>query len=159
MKANEVNEELIGKRCKCIFTGLMVTGTIEDIQITQYTAEVKVRYDNPHRWGDDWYEEGWASARLSDDFGSLHHLGVIDAAYQTVRVRFEQPIVEIDRLFVQDYSTWGVVNLKEMVDGFESSRMTQINHNTAIMTSEYNMDNLEQWLAKHTAIISIEHLN
>ncbi|WP_456360187.1 DUF7258 domain-containing protein, partial [Macellibacteroides fermentans] len=27
MKTTEVNESIIGKRCKCIFTGLMVTGT------------------------------------------------------------------------------------------------------------------------------------
>jgi len=33
MEAKDVNEELVGKRCKCIFTGLMVTGTIEEIKI------------------------------------------------------------------------------------------------------------------------------
>ena len=33
MKTTEVNESIIGKRCKCIFTGLMVTGTIEEIKI------------------------------------------------------------------------------------------------------------------------------
>ncbi|WP_455550440.1 DUF7258 domain-containing protein, partial [Bacteroides pyogenes] len=26
MKTTEVNKELIGRRCECIFTGLMVTG-------------------------------------------------------------------------------------------------------------------------------------
>jgi hypothetical protein len=33
MKTTEVNESIIGKRCKCIFTGLMVTGTMEEIKI------------------------------------------------------------------------------------------------------------------------------
>ena len=47
MTAIEVNEELIGKRCKCVFCGLMVTGTIEEIQIGEYSAEVKVRLTNP----------------------------------------------------------------------------------------------------------------
>ncbi len=30
MKTTEVNRGLIGRRCECIFTGLMVTGVIED---------------------------------------------------------------------------------------------------------------------------------
>ncbi len=33
MKTTEVNKGLIGRRCECIFTGLMVTGVIEDIQL------------------------------------------------------------------------------------------------------------------------------
>ena len=37
MKTTEVNNDIIGKRCKSIFTGLMVTGTIETINITKYT--------------------------------------------------------------------------------------------------------------------------
>lgn len=49
MKTKDVNEELIGKRCKSIFTGLMVTGIIEEIKIGEHTAEVKVRYDQPHQ--------------------------------------------------------------------------------------------------------------
>ena len=42
MKATEVSEEIIGKRCKCVFTGLMVTGTIEEVKISEHTAEVNV---------------------------------------------------------------------------------------------------------------------
>lgn len=81
MTAIEVNEELIGKRCKCVFCGLMVTGTIEEIQIGEYSAEVKVRYDKPHQWGDQSYESGWSFARLHDNFGSLRHLEIIDNGY------------------------------------------------------------------------------
>ena len=51
MKTTEVNKELIGRRCECIFTGLMVTGVIEDTQEDKYTAGVKVRFDTPHQWG------------------------------------------------------------------------------------------------------------
>jgi hypothetical protein len=57
---------------------MMVTGIIEDIDITEYTAEVKVRFDEPVRWGDGIHNHTWAHARLSDDFGSLHHLEIID---------------------------------------------------------------------------------
>ncbi len=48
MKTTEVNKELIGRRCECIFTGLMVTGVIEDTEENEHTIEVKVRFDHPH---------------------------------------------------------------------------------------------------------------
>ena len=38
MKTTEVNKELIGKRCECIFTGLMVTGVIEDTEENEQSA-------------------------------------------------------------------------------------------------------------------------
>ena len=41
MKTTEVNKELIGKRCECIFTGLMVTGVIEDIEDDRHSTAVK----------------------------------------------------------------------------------------------------------------------
>lgn len=47
MKTTEVNKELIGRRCECIFTGLMVTGVIEDTEENEHTIEVKVRFDHP----------------------------------------------------------------------------------------------------------------
>ena len=40
MKTTEVNKELIGRRCECIFTGLMVTGVIEDTEENEHTIEV-----------------------------------------------------------------------------------------------------------------------
>lgn len=43
MKTTEVNKELIGRRCECIFTGLMVTGVIEDTEENEHTIEVKVQ--------------------------------------------------------------------------------------------------------------------
>ena len=60
MKTTEVNKELIGKRCECIFTGLMVTGVIEDIEENKYSVNVKVHFDKPQQWGDDLYTEDWA---------------------------------------------------------------------------------------------------
>jgi hypothetical protein len=158
MNAKEVNEEIIGKRCKCIFTGLMVTGTIEDIKISVHTAEVKVRYDKPHQWGNHSYEDGWAFARLHDGFGSLQYLEIIDDTYKTIKVRFEKGIAGIDRMLAQNYNTWGAVNLKEWIDTYESSRFIRIDEHTAIITSGYNMDCIREWLAKNTPIQSIETL-
>lgn len=158
MKATEVNEEIIGKRCKCIFTGLMVTGTIEDIKITEHTAEVKVCYDKKHRWGSQVYKEGWSFARLHDDFGTLQHLEIIDDKYQTIVVELNKEIDEIDLMFAQNYSTWGTVNLKEWVDNYESSRFVQLSRDTAIITSEYNMENLIKWLKEQDYIKEYQYI-
>ena len=50
MKTTEVNKKIIGRRCRCIFTGLLVTGVIEDTTEDKYTVSVKVRFDTPHQW-------------------------------------------------------------------------------------------------------------
>ena len=158
MKTKEVNDSIIGKRCKSIFTSMMVTGVIEEINITQYTAEVKVRFDEPHNWGGELYAYSWSHARLCDEFGSLHHLEIIDDRYQTLKVTFSETIREIDKMFVRDYSNWQTVNLKEWIDNYESSRFTQIDERTAIITSEYNMEHIKGWLTKNTPLIIFESL-
>lgn len=66
MKTTEVNKELIGKRCECIFTGMMVTGVIEDIKGNKYSVNVKVSFDEPQQWGDDLYTEDWAWGRKTE---------------------------------------------------------------------------------------------
>jgi hypothetical protein len=157
MKLTEVNNTIIGKRCKCIFTGMMVTGVIEEITKDQHAVQVKVGFDEPHRWGDELYEYNWSFARLSDGFGSLQHLEIIDDKYQAVRVTFSKTIKEINRDFVRDYAKWQRVNLKEWIDNYRSSRFTQISGCSAIITSE-NIDHLKEWLNKNIQVKSIEEL-
>lgn len=158
MKTTDINDSLIGKRCKCIFFGLMVTGTIEEIGVNKYTAEVKVRFDEPHRWGNEVFEYDFSSARLCDEFGSLHHLEIIDNKYKTAKVTFSQSIQEIDKTFALNYRTWGVVNLKEWIDNYETSRYTQIDDHTAIITSEYNMEHIAEWLLQSTVVKLIDYI-
>ncbi|NDV56783.1 hypothetical protein [Bacteroides sp. 519] len=158
MKTNEVNDSIIGKRCKSVFTGLMVAGTIEAINITEYSAEVKVRFDELHNWGNDIYEYDWSYARLADEFGSLHHLQIIDDKYKAIKVTFSQSIKEISRMFTSDYTNWQTVNLKEWIDNYESSRFTPIDERRAIITSEYNMEHIKEWLSKNTPVKAIETL-
>ena len=74
MKTTEVNNKIIGRRCKCIFTGLLVTGVIEDTTEDKYTVSVKVRFDTPHQWGDELYSYDWSFGRKADGFGSLKYL-------------------------------------------------------------------------------------
>ena len=109
MKTTEVNKELIGRRCECIFTGLMVTGVIEDTEENEHTIEVKVRFDHPHQWGDDLYNDVWAWGRKTDEFGTLHHLQLLEdkPVFQIMTVVFGEPISPIDTLFSEDAKTWG----------------------------------------------------
>lgn len=108
MKTTEVNKELIGRRCECIFTGLMVTGVIEDTEENEHTIEVKVRFDHPHQWGDDLYNDVWAWGRKIDEFGTLHHLQLLEDKpdFQIMTVVFGEPISRIDlyTILVKDIS-------------------------------------------------------
>ena len=99
MKTTEVNKELIGRRCECIFTGIMVTGVIEDTEENEHTTGVKVRFDHPHQWGDELYNNVWAWGRKSDEFGTLHHLQLLvdKPDFQIMTVVFGKSISQIDR--------------------------------------------------------------
>ena len=158
MKTTEVSKELIGKRCECIFTGLMVTGVIGDIQDDQHSAAVKVRFDRPHQWGDDFYTEDWAWGRKSDEFGTLHHLQLLEDKpdFQTMIVGFGEPISQIDRSVFEDVDTWGVCSLQGWINSYESVRFVAINDYTAVITGEYNFEQVKEWLEKHIPIKSLE---
>ena len=110
MKTTEVNKGLIGRRCECIFTGLMVTGVIEDTEENEHAKGVKVRFDRPHQWGYDWYNNVWAWGRKIDEFGTLHHLQLLEDKpdFQTMVVVFGEPICQIDRSVFEDAAAWGL---------------------------------------------------
>ena len=71
--------------------------------------------------------------------------------YQTLIARFCEPITTLDGMF-DDAEAWGVSTLKEWIDNYESSRFTAIDRHTAVITSEYNMECLKEWLEKYTSI-------
>ena len=156
MKMTEVNKELIGKRCECISFGAMVTGVIEEVSVTKYTAGVKVRYDKPQRWGNEILHSDWTHGDKDDEFGSLKYLRLLPESvrpdYETLIVTFGEPIRTVERRIFDDPQTWGASTLKEWIDGYESTRFTQIGDRTAVVTSEYNMANVREWLAQHIEI-------
>lgn len=158
MKTTEVNKELIGRRCECIFTGLMVTGVIEDTEENEHTIEVKVRFYHPHQWGDDLYNDVWAWGRKTDEFGTLHHLQLLEDKpdFQIMTIVFGEPISQIDRSVFEDVETWGVCSLQGWVNSYESVRFVAINDHTAIITGEYNMEQVKVWLEKYTSIKSLK---
>ena len=71
--------------------------------------------------------------------------------YQTLIVTFAEPIRTLDNYF-DDVEAWGVASLKEWIDSYESSRFTQTDERTAVITSEYNMTHIKEWLERNTPI-------
>ena len=66
-------------------------------------------------------------------------------------VTFSDPIKVLDNMFA-DADAWGTDSLKGWVEDYESTRFTQINGHTAVITSEYNMSCVKEWLTRCTAI-------
>ena len=158
MKSTEVNKNLIGRRCECILTGMMVTGVIEDIEENKYSVNVKVHFDKPQQWGDDLYTEDWAWGCKTDEFGTLHHLRLLadEPDFQTMTVVFGEPISQIDRSVFEDVSTWGVSSLQGWINSYESVRFVAINDHTAVITGEYNFEQVKVWLEKNVPIQSLK---
>ena len=75
--------------------------------------------------------------------------------YETLRITFREPISRIDEMF-DDAEMWGASSLREWVDSYESTRFTPIDEYTAIITSEYNMENVAEWLRKNIEIEDTE---
>lgn len=66
--------------------------------------------------------------------------------YETLHITFRKPLAEIDKEFAEEKEMFGVASLKEFIDGYESSRFTQISETEAIITSEYNINHIVNWI-------------
>lgn len=75
----------------------------------------------------------------------------MNTTYQTIIVKFKETITELNGIFC-DVQFWGVANLKEWIDDYESTRFTQTDSHTAVITSEYNMKCVKEWLEHNTPI-------
>ncbi|MBS6651033.1 DUF6956 domain-containing protein [Alistipes putredinis] len=74
--------------------------------------------------------------------------------YRTLIVTFAEPIRVLDNYF-DDAEAWGVASLKEWIDGYESTHFTQTDEHTAVITSEYNAEHVQEWLQHHIPIASL----
>ena len=77
MKTTDVNESLIGKKVKGIFTGLEVVGEIVGIIEDEYCKGVRIFMDEEVNWGGSWYRYYESTARKSDNWGNLNHTELI----------------------------------------------------------------------------------
>ena len=93
---------------------------------------------------------------IINESGSLQYPHLLTEStsldYETLVVTFGEPIRTLERRIFDDSQAWGVSTLKEWIDGYESTRFTQIGDRTAVVTSEYNMVSVREWLARHTEI-------
>lgn len=76
------------------------------------------------------------------------------ANYRTLIVTFAEPIRVLDNYF-DDAEAWSVASLKEWIDGYESTRFTQTGEHTAVITSEYNTEYVQEWLQRHTPVANL----
>lgn len=79
----------------------------------------------------------------------------MNTTYQTLIVKFREPITALDGIF-NDAEACGVSTLKEWIDSYESTRFTATDNHTAVITSEYNMECVTQWLKRQTPIAEIQ---
>ena len=73
-------------------------------------------------------------------------------SYETLIVLFAEPIRTLEESICDDPEAWGVASLKEWIDSYESSRFTQTDERMAVITSEYNMTHVKEWLERNTSI-------
>ncbi len=75
----------------------------------------------------------------------------MNTTYQTLIVKFSDPIKVLDGIF-DDAEAWGTDTLKGWIDDYESTRFTAADSHTAVITSEYNMEFVKEWLERDTPI-------
>lgn len=75
----------------------------------------------------------------------------METTHETIIVTFDENIEKLNGIFDAP-QTWGVSTLKEWIETYESTRFTQIGDNSAIITSEYNMPFVMEWLQRNTQI-------
>ena len=75
-----------------------------------FPIEYITNKNKPQQWGDDLDTEDWSWGRKTDEFGTLHHLQLLEDKpdFQIMTVVFGEPISPIDTLFSEDAKTWGV---------------------------------------------------
>ena len=77
-----------------------------------------------------------------------------EPAYQTIIVQFREPISKLNHYF--DEIDPSVRSLKQWIDSYESSRFTQVGSHVAVITSEYNMECIKEWLTKRFGFAIIQ---
>lgn len=75
----------------------------------------------------------------------------MEITYETIIVTFDESIEKLNGIF-DTPQTWGASTLKEWIGYYETTRFTQVGKNRAVITSEYNMPFVIEWLQRHTPV-------
>uniref|UniRef100_UPI003FED8DA6 DUF6956 domain-containing protein n=1 Tax=Alistipes shahii TaxID=328814 RepID=UPI003FED8DA6 len=94
------------------------------------------------------------TGQVADGKGKKGGQAMNETAYQTLIVKFSEPITVLDGMF-DDAEAWGADTLKGWIDSYESTRFTATDSHTAVITSEYNMECVKEWLQRQTPIAGI----
>lgn len=78
--------------------------------------------------------------------------------YETIRVLFCEDLNNIDMIFKKDSANWGVESLKDWCESYETTRFTVIGEREVIITSEYNMIFVKEWLRRYISIERMEEI-
>lgn len=99
-------------------------------------------------------------ALTENESGSLQYPHLLSEStspdYETLIVTFAGDILTLERDIFDNPQAWGAATLKEWIDGYESTRFTQVGDRTAVITSEYNMASVREWLKKNTDIETLK---
>lgn len=72
--------------------------------------------------------------------------------YETIRVLFTEDLDSLDMMFKTDIVNWGVASLKEWCESYETTRFTAISEKEVVITSEYNMLFVKDWIKQNVPI-------
>ena len=78
----------------------------------------------------------------------------METTYSTLVVKVSEAIAALECIF-DDAQAWGTDTLKGWIDDYESTRFTATDSHTAVITSEYNMECVKEWLQRQTPIAEI----
>lgn len=78
MKVEELVQGLVGKQCKCLFTGLMVSGRITEVITSETLIEVQVVFDTPCICQGILYEHTWLRVILPEGIEEINFLSLDD---------------------------------------------------------------------------------
>ena len=87
--------------------------------------------------------------------------------YKTIKVTFKKNIEEVNKMFTKPKNGEKYVNktengyepvttMQEWIEYYDTSRYTQINDNTVIITSKINAELIYMWLKEYGNVKSIE---
>lgn len=75
----------------------------------------------------------------------------METAHKAIIATFVESIEELNGIF-DTPQTWGAPTLKEWIDCYEATRFTQVGENRAVITFEYNLPFIIEWLQRHTTM-------